>query len=285
MTARAAGIVLVAMLAAPAAAQTPGASALLPVAGAAQPGPGGELAPRLQNLGRPHVQGHDALGARAAVHQPGAEPGLRLQPCRGWPRVRRSGAARSVVRDGLLGPGARARSQHQRGDGAGRRAQGAGARAEGGGGQGPAPRRASGPTSRRCAPATPARPSDRLAGRSRLRGGHAQDGPRLSRRPRRRDAVRRIADGPAAVELLDEGRRGATTARSEAVALARSACSSVNRSHPGALHYWIHLWEPTKTPERAEKEADRLLPLMPGAGTSSTCRRTSTCGSGATPTR
>ena len=36
--------------------------------------------------------------------------------------------------------------------------------------------------------------------------------------------------------------------------------------HPGALHYWIHLWEPTKTPERAEKEADRLLPLMPGAG-------------------
>ena len=41
---------------------------------------------------------------------------------------------------------------------------------------------------------------------------------------------------------------------------------SVNRSHPGALHYWIHLWEPTKTPERAEQEADRLLPLMPGAG-------------------
>jgi tetratricopeptide (TPR) repeat protein len=39
-----------------------------------------------------------------------------------------------------------------------------------------------------------------------------------------------------------------------------------NAEHPGALHYWIHLWEPTKTPERAEKEADRLLPLMPGAG-------------------
>jgi tetratricopeptide (TPR) repeat protein len=36
--------------------------------------------------------------------------------------------------------------------------------------------------------------------------------------------------------------------------------------HPGALHYWIHLWEPTDTPERAEAEADRLLPLMPGAG-------------------
>jgi tetratricopeptide (TPR) repeat protein len=39
-----------------------------------------------------------------------------------------------------------------------------------------------------------------------------------------------------------------------------------NRKHPGALHYWIHLWEPTDTPERAEAEADRLLPLMPGAG-------------------
>jgi len=39
-----------------------------------------------------------------------------------------------------------------------------------------------------------------------------------------------------------------------------------NPSHPGALHYWIHLWEPTDTPEKAEAEADRLLPLMPGAG-------------------
>jgi tetratricopeptide (TPR) repeat protein len=41
---------------------------------------------------------------------------------------------------------------------------------------------------------------------------------------------------------------------------------AANPKHPGALHYWIHLWEPTKVPERAEKEADRLLPLMPGAG-------------------
>ena len=39
-----------------------------------------------------------------------------------------------------------------------------------------------------------------------------------------------------------------------------------NQNHPGALHLWIHLWEPTDTPERAEAEADRLLPLMPGAG-------------------
>lgn len=39
-----------------------------------------------------------------------------------------------------------------------------------------------------------------------------------------------------------------------------------NENHPGALHLWIHLWEATDTPERAEAEADRLLPLMPGAG-------------------
>jgi tetratricopeptide (TPR) repeat protein len=37
-------------------------------------------------------------------------------------------------------------------------------------------------------------------------------------------------------------------------------------NHPGALHFWIHLWEATKTPERAEAAADRLVTLMPGAG-------------------
>src|SRR5687767_15769422 len=38
-----------------------------------------------------------------------------------------------------------------------------------------------------------------------------------------------------------------------------------HKSHPGALHLWIHLWESTD-PKRAEAEADRLVPLMPGAG-------------------
>lgn len=36
--------------------------------------------------------------------------------------------------------------------------------------------------------------------------------------------------------------------------------------HPGALHMYIHLIEPTSTPERAEKAADALLTLMPAAG-------------------
>ncbi len=39
-----------------------------------------------------------------------------------------------------------------------------------------------------------------------------------------------------------------------------------NPMHPGALHYWIHLWEPTKTPEEAEDEAERLVDLLPAAG-------------------
>jgi predicted Zn-dependent protease len=41
---------------------------------------------------------------------------------------------------------------------------------------------------------------------------------------------------------------------------------SKHPNHPGALHLKIHLWESTDTPEKAEAEADRLLPLMPGAG-------------------
>ena len=36
--------------------------------------------------------------------------------------------------------------------------------------------------------------------------------------------------------------------------------------HPGALHLHIHLLEPTPTPARAEKSADTLLTLMPAAG-------------------
>ncbi|MDV6345321.1 hypothetical protein [Nitrosomonas sp. Is37] len=39
-----------------------------------------------------------------------------------------------------------------------------------------------------------------------------------------------------------------------------------NPKHPGALHMYIHLMEPTCAPERAEKAADTLLILMPDAG-------------------
>ena len=39
-----------------------------------------------------------------------------------------------------------------------------------------------------------------------------------------------------------------------------------NPDHPGAIHFYIHLWEASDTPERAVPHADRLAALMPGAG-------------------
>ena len=59
-----------------------------------------------------------------------------------------------------------------------------------------------------------------------------------------------------------DGEPHPTTA--EAAALIEKALAR-NPNHPGALHYWIHLME-SQHPERAEAAADRLLPLMPGAG-------------------
>lgn len=51
----------------------------------------------------------------------------------------------------------------------------------------------------------------------------------------------------------------------EIIALLESVMQR-NPKHPGALHLYIHLIEPTDTPERAEKAADTLKDLMPGAG-------------------
>jgi tetratricopeptide (TPR) repeat protein len=50
----------------------------------------------------------------------------------------------------------------------------------------------------------------------------------------------------------------------EIVALTESIIRR-NPKHPGALHLYIHLME-ANAPEKAERAADTLLPLMPGAG-------------------
>jgi tetratricopeptide (TPR) repeat protein len=52
----------------------------------------------------------------------------------------------------------------------------------------------------------------------------------------------------------------------EEIETALEAVMAANPNHPGATHYYIHVMEPTKNPERAEAAADRLLKLMPGAG-------------------
>lgn len=40
----------------------------------------------------------------------------------------------------------------------------------------------------------------------------------------------------------------------------------VDPNHPGAIHFYIHITEASKHPERAEPYADKLAALMPGAG-------------------
>lgn len=62
---------------------------------------------------------------------------------------------------------------------------------------------------------------------------------------------------------MPDGRPHAGTA--EIVALTEEVLNR-HPTHPGALHMYIHLIEPTATPERAEKAADILLNLMPAAG-------------------
>jgi tetratricopeptide (TPR) repeat protein len=61
-------------------------------------------------------------------------------------------------------------------------------------------------------------------------------------------------------------RDGLPQPETPAIEAALASALKAHPNHPGALHLWIHLWEPTDTPERAEEAADRLLPLMPAAG-------------------
>ena len=62
---------------------------------------------------------------------------------------------------------------------------------------------------------------------------------------------------------MPDGKPYAGTA--EIVALTEKVLQ-LHPNHPAALHLYIHLMEPTSTPEKAEKAADTLLTLMPEAG-------------------
>ncbi|HMN45234.1 MAG TPA: hypothetical protein PKE27_11695 [Povalibacter sp.] len=61
-------------------------------------------------------------------------------------------------------------------------------------------------------------------------------------------------------------RDGQPYAETPEIIAALDGVIKANAVHPGALHYWIHLWEGSRTPEMAEGAADRLLPLAPAAG-------------------
>ncbi|MFV8782996.1 hypothetical protein ACNKU7_11280 [Microbulbifer sp. SA54] len=61
-------------------------------------------------------------------------------------------------------------------------------------------------------------------------------------------------------------RDGTPYAGTEDIVALLESVMARNPKHPGALHLYIHLIEPTNQPQRAEKAADALSGLMPGAG-------------------
>ena len=146
----------------------------------------------------------------AALHQPGPEPGLRLQPRRGPPCLSRGRAPRSEPGDGATGgrrwcsgptstrrwSRTRSRTRYE----LVQKALSLKSRADA---------RASGPTSTRWPSAIRARPTTggRATRRTPTRCGGCIE--RYPERSRRRDAVRRVDDGPAAVGLLAARRRAA----------------------------------------------------------------------------
>ena len=232
---------------------------------ARQPGPGGVLAPRLQNLGTHTFK----VTTRSSRAQQFINQGMNLTYGFNHAEAGRAFAEAARLdpdlRDGVLGPGAGARSQHQRGDA--RRTTS---------------RRRSSWCRRRCRRAGR---HDRASATTSMRSRSAIP----ARRKIGSAADRAFADAMRAVtkKYPSRSRRGRPSSPKslmdlrpwnywtrdglpqegtpEAVA-ALERVLAANPKHPGALHYWIHLWEPTKNPERAEQEADRLLPLMPGAG-------------------
>ena len=62
-----------------------------------------------------------------------------------------------------------------------------------------------------------------------------------------------------------DGGSAAKGRTADALALLEDALDR-NPSHPGLIHFYIHLVEASDRPERAEPYADRLAELMPGAG-------------------
>ena len=160
-----------------------------------------------------HVSGVDDEAAGAALHQPGPEPRLRLQPRRGAaaPSARRRVSIPNLAmaywgQALVLGPNINAAMEPNEEPHAYELMQKAHvARRQGA-------RRASGRSSTRWPQRYSGKRRRPRRQRRGLRRRDARRAPAVPRRPRHRDALRRVDDGPAAVGLLDARRPRRTTA-------------------------------------------------------------------------
>src|SRR4051812_36814163 len=259
----AAGAVLVSLMAATAAAQTPSHQHYMPVEGALQAGPGGELAPRLQNLGvhtfrvtttSARAQRFINQGLNLAYGFNHAEAGRAFaEAARLDPRCAMAYWGQALV----LGPNINAAM-------AGDDEPKAKTLIE----KAASLKRTASARERAYIDALAARYTGRSEDRVKADRAYADAMRRLTKQfPDDLDAKTIFAESLMDLRPWNYWTRdGEPYAETSEIRDALAQVIARNRNHPGALHYWVHLWEPTNTPERAEAEADRLLPLMPGAG-------------------
>jgi tetratricopeptide (TPR) repeat protein len=256
-------LIALTFLTAPAAAQSPRHQHYLPLNAPPQPGPGGILAPRLQNLGTHRFP----VTTRSARAQQFVNQGLNLtygfnhaEAGRAFAEAARLDPTCAMAYWGqalVLGPninGAMAPEAEPRALELVQQAMARRTRAT--------------PRERAYIEALSARYTGQPADRQRADSAYAEAMRGVQRRfPADLDAATLFAESLMDLRPWNYWTRdGLPYAETSEAVAALERVMSKHRSHPGALHYWIHLWEPTKTPERAEQEADRLLPLMPGAG-------------------
>ena len=122
------------------------------------------------------------------------------------------------------------------------------------------------------------------AARSRVRRRDARGDDALSGRPRRRDALRPVADGHLAVELLGEGRQPAAVhqRRARGARVGAGAEAGPHRRDP-PLHPRGR--SVARIPAARRRTPTSSPRSCPAPAISCTCRRTSTCGPAATTTR
>ena len=102
------------------------------------------------------------------------------------------------------------------------------------------------------------------AARSRLRRCDASGRQAVPGRSRRRHAVRAVADGYVAWNYWEQD--GSPRPLTNEVVASLESVLARKDDHAGAIHLYIHAVEASPNPGRAEKYADKLAALIPGAG-------------------